>query len=164
MYCVLRIYGYVRKYLGIPRGLLPRRLVCTPGPSYRPWPASAQFPTRLGWESVRVAPGLTMADKIGLVAKHRTGLSRGKSLRPRMLCRTSPLEESDQRVLKLCTVLGHGSFTDPRSRAEPRGSPNPAPRIGDPGSSVAASAGETDRDLAGRQFPRNCLPYNIIEF
>jgi hypothetical protein len=31
-------------------------------------------------------------------------------------------------------------------------------------SSVVASAGETDRDLAGRQFPRNCLPYNIIEF
>ncbi len=38
-------------------------------------------------------------------------------------------------------------------------------------SSMVASAGETDRDLgslpvglAGRQFPRNCLPYNIIEF
>jgi hypothetical protein len=30
--------------------------------------------------------------------------------------------------------------------------------------SMVASAGETDRDLAGRQFPRNFLPYNIIEF
>jgi hypothetical protein len=29
---------------------------------------------------------------------------------------------------------------------------------------MVASAGETDRDLAGRHFPRNCLPYNIIEF
>ncbi len=31
-------------------------------------------------------------------------------------------------------------------------------------SSAPASAGGTDRDLAGRQFPRNCLPYNMIEF
>ncbi len=30
--------------------------------------------------------------------------------------------------------------------------------------SMVASAGETDRDLAGMQFPRNCVPYNIIEF
>jgi hypothetical protein len=30
--------------------------------------------------------------------------------------------------------------------------------------SMVASAGETDLDLAGRQFLRNCLPYNIIEF
>ncbi len=30
--------------------------------------------------------------------------------------------------------------------------------------SVVASAGETDRDLAVTQFPRNCVPYNIIEF
>ncbi len=30
--------------------------------------------------------------------------------------------------------------------------------------SMVASAGETDRDLAGTQFPRNCVPYNIIEF
>jgi hypothetical protein len=30
--------------------------------------------------------------------------------------------------------------------------------------SMVASAGETDWDLAGRQFPRNRLPYNIIEF
>jgi hypothetical protein len=29
---------------------------------------------------------------------------------------------------------------------------------------MVASAGETDRDLVGRQFTRNCLPYNIIEF
>jgi hypothetical protein len=33
-----------------------------------------------------------------------------------------------------------------------------------PPSSVVASAGETDRDLAVTQFPRNCVPYNIIEF
>ncbi len=25
-----------------------------------------------------------------------------------------------------------------------------------------ASAGETHRDLAGRQFPRNCLPYRVL--
>ncbi len=31
-------------------------------------------------------------------------------------------------------------------------------------SSMVASAGETNRDLAGKQFPKNCLPYNIIEF
>ncbi len=31
-------------------------------------------------------------------------------------------------------------------------------------SMVAASAGETDGDLAGKQFPRNCVPYNILEF
>jgi hypothetical protein len=37
----------------------------------------------------------------------------------------------------------------------------PDPR---PSSSMVASAGETDRDLAGRQFIRICLPYNIIEF
>jgi hypothetical protein len=30
--------------------------------------------------------------------------------------------------------------------------------------SMVASAGETDWDLAGTQFPRNCVPYNIIEF
>ncbi len=30
--------------------------------------------------------------------------------------------------------------------------------------SAPASAGGTDRDLAGTQFPRNCVPYNIIEF
>ncbi len=30
--------------------------------------------------------------------------------------------------------------------------------------SVAASAGETDRDLAATQFLRNCVAYNIIEF
>jgi hypothetical protein len=30
--------------------------------------------------------------------------------------------------------------------------------------SMVASARETERDLAGRQFPRNCLSYNIIEF
>jgi hypothetical protein len=29
---------------------------------------------------------------------------------------------------------------------------------------MVASAGKTDRDLAGTQFPRNCVPYNIIEF
>jgi hypothetical protein len=29
---------------------------------------------------------------------------------------------------------------------------------------MVASAGETEWDLAGRQFPGNCLPYNIIEF
>ncbi len=31
-------------------------------------------------------------------------------------------------------------------------------------SSAPASAGGTDRDLAATQFPRNCVPYNIIEF
>jgi hypothetical protein len=31
-------------------------------------------------------------------------------------------------------------------------------------SSMVADAGETDWDLAGTQFPRNCVPYNIIEF
>jgi hypothetical protein len=30
--------------------------------------------------------------------------------------------------------------------------------------SAAASAGETDRDLAATQFLRNCVAYNIIEF
>ena len=35
-----------------------------------------------------VKPGLAMALRIGLVAKHRTGLSRGRSSRPSMLCRT----------------------------------------------------------------------------
>jgi hypothetical protein len=29
--------------------------------------------------------------------------------------------------------------------------------------SAPASAGGTDRDLAGTQFSRNCVPYNIIE-
>jgi hypothetical protein len=28
--------------------------------------------------------------------------------------------------------------------------------------SMVASAGETDLDLAGRQFPRNCVVLNII--
>ncbi len=32
------------------------------------------------------------------------------------------------------------------------------------GASAPASAGGTDRDLAGTQFSRNCVPYNIIEF
>ncbi len=30
--------------------------------------------------------------------------------------------------------------------------------------SAPASAGGTDRDLAGTQFPSNFVPYNIIEF
>jgi hypothetical protein len=36
-----------------------------------------------------VKTDLAMADRIGLVAKHRTGLSRGRLLLPRMLCRNS---------------------------------------------------------------------------
>ncbi len=32
------------------------------------------------------------------------------------------------------------------------------------GTSMVASACETNRDLAGTQFPRNCVPYNIIVF
>jgi hypothetical protein len=41
---------------------------------------------------------------------------------------------------------------------------SPIPRKIQFESSMVVSAGETDQDLAGRQFPRNCLQYNIIEF
>jgi hypothetical protein len=32
------------------------------------------------------------------------------------------------------------------------------------GSSMVASAGETDQDLAATQFTKNCVAHNIIEF
>ncbi len=44
-----------------------------------------------------------------------------------------------------------------RRRLELQSSSQPVP-------SAPASAGRTDRDLAGTQFPRNCVPNNIIEF
>jgi hypothetical protein len=31
-------------------------------------------------------------------------------------------------------------------------------------SSMVASAGETDRDMAATQFTKNCVAYNIVEF
>ncbi len=72
-----------------------------------------------------------------------------------------PIRKTDIDVLQMMWLAGRFGLSGVISHVEAT-----MPKNVDPGGepSVAASAGETDRDLAVTQFPRNCVPYNIIEF
>ncbi len=85
------------------------------------------------------------------------------------------LVQGSGQLFAVCSsVLGtdcsEGSFTPSKGHAAPRGGLQPkrkwgwARHLARPAASMVASSDETDRDLAGTQFPRYCMPYNIIEF
>ncbi len=82
-------------------------------------------------------------------------------------CNGAATRKSQVTELAWSLRAGVGQEIGPPGRLEPCDDAAAGPRDEEPAgleASAAASAGETDRDLAATQFLRNCVAYNIIEF